>query len=71
MKASWIALVIVASITLAGCSSEYIMSTKDGRMITTYSKPKLDKKTGMYNYQDEEGRTGQIKESEITQIIER
>jgi hypothetical protein len=32
------------------------MSTKDGKMIATDSKPRLDETTGMYRYYDEEGR---------------
>ena len=31
------------------------MSTKDGKMIATDSKPRLDETTGMYRYYDEEG----------------
>lgn len=47
------------------------MSTKDGKMIATDSKPKLDKTTGMYRYYDEDGREIMIKQDDVTQIIER
>jgi hypothetical protein len=47
------------------------MSTKDGKMITTDSKPRLDETTGMYRYYDEEGREVHINKDDITQIMER
>ncbi|MFM5092971.1 YgdI/YgdR family lipoprotein [Aeromonas rivipollensis] len=53
------------------CSSQYIMSTRDGKMITTDSKPKLDEDTSMYRYYDEEGREMLINKDDITQIMER
>jgi len=40
-------------------------------MITSDSKPKLDKTTGMYLYYDEDGREVMIKQEDVTQIIER
>ena len=56
---------------LAACSSEYIISTNAGVMITTDGKPKLDEKTGMYSYRDSEGRKATIKKEEVKQIMER
>jgi hypothetical protein len=56
---------------LTGCSSEYIISTTDGTMITTQGKPKLDEDSGMYKYEDSEGRSGTIKKDEVKQIMER
>ena len=46
-------MMLVCLLGLAGCSSQYIMSTKDGKMIATDSKPRLDESTGMYRYYDE------------------
>ena len=66
-----LALATAIGMSLAGWASEYIMSTNDGRMLTSYGKPKLDKKTGMYRYEDEEGREAQIRQDEVKQIIER
>lgn len=63
------ALIMVAG--LAGCSSDYVMSTKDGNMILTQGKPKLDKDTGLISYQDEQGNNRQISGDQISQIIER
>lgn len=66
-----ILIALCCALVLVGCSSQYIMSTKDGRMITTDSKPKLDEDTGMYRYYDAEGREMLIKKDDITQIMER
>lgn len=64
-------MILVCALALAGCSSQYIMSTKDGKMITTDSKPKLDESTGMYRYYDTEGREVMLKKDDVTQIMER
>ena len=64
-------MMLICLLGLAGCSSQYIMSTKDGKMITTDSKPKLDESTGMYRYYDTEGREVMIKKDDVTQIMER
>ena len=69
MKALMMFLVCVLG--LVACSSPSIMSTRDGKMITTDSKPKLDEDTGMYRYYDEEGREMLINKDDITQIMER
>lgn len=58
-------------LSLAGCTSEYIIATNDGKMITTNEKPELDEDTNMLHYQDEEGRDQQIQQSEVKQMIER
>ncbi|BBS85870.1 YgdI/YgdR family lipoprotein [Aeromonas media] len=64
-------MIMVCALGLVACSSQYIMSTKDGKMITTDSKPKLDESTGMYRYYDAEGREVMIKQDDVTQIMER
>ncbi|WP_429010560.1 YgdI/YgdR family lipoprotein [Aeromonas allosaccharophila] len=64
-------MILVCALGLVACSSQYIMSTKDGKMITTESKPKLDESTGMYRYYDDEGREVMIKKDDVTQIMER
>ncbi|MEE9705023.1 YgdI/YgdR family lipoprotein [Aeromonas veronii] len=64
-------MILVCALGLVACSSQYIMSTKDGKMITTESKPKLDENTGMYRYYDHEGREVMIKKDDVTQIMER
>ena len=57
---------------LAGCSSsEYIISTTGGTMIATKGQPRLNEKTGMYTYKDDEGRAATIKKDDVKQIMER
>lgn len=56
---------------LSGCTSDYVMATKDGRMILTKGKPELDKTTGMFSYTDEQGNKMQINGNVVSQMIER
>lgn len=67
--------VIISAVGLAfavsGCSSDYVMSTKDGRMILTDGKPEVDDDTGLVGYRDREGNQMQINRDEVSQIIER
>lgn len=58
-------------LSLTGCSGEYIIGTTNGELITTSDKPELDEDTGMYRFEDSEGRDQQIKKSAVTQILER
>jgi|APIni6443716594_1056825.scaffolds.fasta_scaffold361582_2 hypothetical protein len=64
---------VVSSLTLlAACgSTQYIMSTREGRMIVTEGKPRLDERTGMYTYTDQDGKQVQVRKDDIVQIIER
>lgn len=57
--------------TVSGCSSNYVMATKDGRMILTDGKPKIDDDTGLVSYRDPQGNQMQINRDDISQIIER
>lgn len=61
----------VLAVGLVACSSEYIISTRDGSLITTDGKPRLDEDTGMYRYEDMEGRKGMVKEENVAQILQR
>lgn len=67
--------VIISAVGLAfavsGCSSDYVMSMKDGRMILTDGKPEVDDDTGLVSYRDREGNQMQINRDEVSQIIER
>jgi hypothetical protein len=56
---------------LAGCSSEYIITTTDGQMLTSDGKPRLDKDTGMIEFTDSQGRKQQIPQSDVKQMLER
>ena len=58
-------------LTLTGCSSEYIIATTDGQLISTDGKPRLDEDTGMYRFEDSQGRDQQIQKETVKQILER
>ena len=64
--------VIISAVGLAfavsGCSSDYVMATKDGRMILTDGKPD---DTGLVSYHDQQGNAMQINRDDVSQIIER
>lgn len=54
---------------LAGCTSNYVMTTKSGQTIVTHGKPQLDKDTGMTSYTDESGNQRQINSSDVSQLV--
>ncbi|WP_459175980.1 YgdI/YgdR family lipoprotein [Ewingella americana] len=62
------ALIVVS---LAGCASNYVISTKDGSMILTDGKPTLDKSTGLLSYTDEQGNERQINNDNVSQVMKR
>jgi len=66
-----VAMVMVTAALLSGCSSDYVMATKDGRMIMTEGKPSIDKETGLVQYTDQTGHEVQINSDEVSTIIER
>jgi major membrane immunogen (membrane-anchored lipoprotein) len=67
-----IATVLGAALLLAACgSTQYIMSTKEGRLIVSDGKPQFDEKTGNYTYKDSEGRKATIQKADIVQVMER
>ncbi len=53
------------------CSSDYVMATKDGRMILTDGKPAVDDDTGLISYEDQQGNKMQINRDDVSQIIKR
>lgn len=66
----WI-LAFFCLLGLAGCSSEYIITTTDGQMLTSDGKPELDRDTGMLEFEDSEGRKQQIPQANVKQMLER
>ncbi|CAH1558814.1 putative Uncharacterized lipoprotein YgdR [Vibrio jasicida] len=64
--------VIATALLLAACgSSQYLMSTNEGKIITSYDKPDLNEDTGMYEYEDVDGKEMSISKDQVVQIIER
>lgn len=71
MKKSFMVVCAGAMLALlAGCSSNYVMTTKSGQTIVTQGKPQLDKDTGMTSYTDESGKKRQINSSDVAQLVE-
>ncbi len=73
MMNKWAVAISAMGIVFAvsGCSSDYVMATKDGRMILTDGKPKVDAETVLISYEDQKGNKQQINRDEVSQIIER
>lgn len=55
---------------LAGCSSNYVMHTNDGRTIVAEGKPMVDDDTGMISYKDANGSKQQINRSDVKEMVE-
>ncbi|MDA8486653.1 YgdI/YgdR family lipoprotein [Pseudomonas resinovorans] len=64
-------LSLICMIGIAGCSSEYIIVTTDGQLLTSEGKPELDRKSGMLEFEDSEGRSQQIPQASVRQLLER
>ncbi len=64
-------LAALAALLVACGSTQYVMSTKEGRLIVSDGRPELDEKTGTYTYRDSEGRKATIPKADIVQIMER
>lgn len=65
LKLSAISLAAVA--ILAGCSSPSVVNTRDGSQIVTPDKPEYDKKSGMYQY-EQNGKDVQINKDDVKSI---
>ncbi|HHX8508856.1 TPA: YgdI/YgdR family lipoprotein [Vibrio diabolicus] len=64
--------IVATALLLAACgSSQYLMSTNEGKIITSYGQPDLNEETGMYEYEDMDGKEMSISKDQIVQIIER
>jgi len=73
MMKKWAVIISAVGIafTVSGCTSDYVMATKDGRMILTEGKPEVDEDTGLVSYRDQQGNNMQINRDDVSQIIER
>lgn len=67
-------LIAVFAVTLAGCaaaSKQYVVSTRDGRMEITTSKPQAVPGTDLYVYYNSVGNLQTMKQSDFAMVIER
>lgn len=72
MKKQFAAVFAVSALvfTLAGCSSNYVMHTNDGRTIVAQGKPSVDDDTGMMVYKDSSGIKQQINRSDVKEMTQ-
>ena len=56
-------------LALAGCTTNYVMTTKSGDVIVSQGKPELDEDTGMMSYTDKAGDRRQINKDDIKEMI--
>lgn len=64
-------LIASTILLVSGCSSNYVISTGDGHMITTHGKPVKDKETGLISYKDTDGNMHQIHQQDVKEIVEK
>ncbi|WP_108653083.1 YgdI/YgdR family lipoprotein [Dongshaea marina] len=62
---------MLLALTLIGCSSQYVMTTKDGQTLVSQGKPEVDSDTGMITYEDAQGNVRQINRDQISGMIEK
>lgn len=65
------AAALVLTVLVSGCSSDYVMATREGKMIMTQGKPEVDKETGLVKYIDRSGHEIQINGDDVSSIVER
>lgn len=61
----------LVTLTVAGCSSDYVLQKKNGEMIITHGKPKVDDDNGLITYEDVAGNEHAINRDQIVQMIEK
>ncbi|MFT0212665.1 YgdI/YgdR family lipoprotein [Pseudomonas sp. F1_0610] len=63
------AALIASSLSLlAGCSSPSIITLNDGREIQTVDQPEYNKKTGFYEYEQQDGKEASVNKDEVLTI---
>jgi hypothetical protein len=61
-----LAILLLASLALAGCAHNYVVTLSNGRQITTTSKPHLDR--GYYFFKDAQGRNSYVAAGRVREI---
>ncbi|MFU2051882.1 YgdI/YgdR family lipoprotein [Bordetella hinzii] len=67
LKHLTLALAVTGFGVLAGCSSPSVVHKSDGTQVITPDEPQYNKKSGMYEY-DQDGRKVQINKDDIKSI---
>lgn len=72
MKYNGLAIItLFTMVSLSGCSSDYVISTNDGHIMTAHGKPHKDTDTGLISYKDADGATHQVHQSDVKEIVEK
>ena len=61
-------VLVSLAIVLSGCKSRYDVTLSNGTRYTGVSKPKLDKKTGKYQFKTPDGRLGSFHPANVKLI---
>ncbi|AZY49471.1 YgdI/YgdR family lipoprotein [Bordetella avium] len=69
LKHLTLALAVSGFGVLAGCSSPSVVQKSDGSQVVTPDEPEYDKKSGMYQY-EQDGRKVQINKDDVKSIEE-
>ncbi len=67
-KVAAVVSAVALTLTLAACSSNYVMHTNDGRTIVANGKPTTDSDTGMISYTDAYGNKQQINKADVKEM---
>lgn len=59
------------TLSIAGCSSDYVLQKKNGEMIITHGKPEVDDDNGLITYEDVAGNEHALNRDQIVQMIEK
>lgn len=70
-KCTLVGVIMSAVLVMTACSSDYVISTDDGHMVTTHGKPVKDKDTGLISYKDTDGNSHQIHQKDVKEIVEK
>jgi Bacterial protein of unknown function (DUF903) len=68
VKMKNVLLFFLGAVCLTGCMHNYDLTLVNGGSITHVSKPKLDKKNGIYTFTDIKGEKRTINASRVTEI---
>ncbi|WP_262287803.1 MULTISPECIES: YgdI/YgdR family lipoprotein [Pantoea] len=70
-KTAGIIFLLTTAMMVSACSGNYVISTRDGHMISTHGKPAKDKETGLISYKDSDGNTHQLQQQDVKEIVEK
>ena len=63
-------LMTIGLAVLAGCSSPSVITLNDGREIQTVDKPKFDEESGLYEFEQLDGKRATINKDQVQTVKE-